>query len=302
MTDLAIDGARIGIDIGGTKIAAALFAADGHTVTECRIGTPRNYGATVGALAEIVDGFAAQAGHRPERLGICMPGQITRAGGILSCVNLPWLVDRPLAADLGDRIGMSVGLANDANCFALSEAIDGAGRSADVVFGITLGTGVGGGLVIGRQIVVGANALTGEWGHMRFPFDNVVDPEPTQCGCGRIGCNETVLRGQALVDEFRRNGGEADSAPEVVAISDRNPAAGRVLAAYCDRLARALVDIVHMLDPDVIVVGGGLSRVAPLFELVPPALAGYALGDIARCRFVPAVFGAESGLRGASRL
>ncbi|MEZ5670302.1 MAG: ROK family protein [Alphaproteobacteria bacterium] len=296
-------GPRIGIDVGGTKIAGVLFRGDGTVLAEDRVDTPRSFDGVVAALATMVEAFAPAAGGEPPgRVGICMPGQIARDGAVLACVNLPWLVGMPVAGALAQRVGKPVVLANDANCFALSEAIDGAGRGAAMVFGLTLGTGVGGGLVADGRIVVGANALAGEWGHMRFPFEPAVDPAPSTCGCGRQGCNETVLRARALVDDYRRLGGAAETAEQVAARIGSDPRAHDALARYCDRLARALVDVVHLLDPDVLVVGGGLSKVSALFAMMPALLARYAVGDIGRTRLVPACFGAESGVRGAARL
>jgi len=296
-------GMRVGFDIGGTKIAGAAFAADGRMLAEVRADTPRDFPETIDCLATLTGRLGERSGVAPERVGMCMPGQIGRDGMIRTCVNLSWLIGRPLRDALGDRLGLPVALANDGNCFALSEAVDGAGRDAAVVFGMTLGTGVGGGLVIERRIVAGANALAGEWGHVRFPFDPAVDPEPILCPCGRIGCVETMLRGRALHDEYRRlGGGEAAAAPEVVARAGEDALAARAIETYCDRMARALVDVIHLVDPDVIVVGGGLSRLPALFEQVPAGLVRYAIGPIGHTRFLPAAFGGESGVRGAAAL
>src|SRR5690606_12592342 len=163
-----------------------------------------------------------------------------------------------------------------------------------VVFGVTLGTGVGAGLVVGRRIVTGANALAAEWGHVRFPYDPAVDPEPIRCPCGRTGRVETMLRGRALPDEYRRLGGTAAAAaPEVVALADSDDAARAAIDAYCDRMARALVDVIHLVDPDVIVLGGGLSSLPALYRQVPPLLARHAVGPIGATRLLPAQFGAE---------
>ncbi|MGF1625150.1 MAG: ROK family protein [Alphaproteobacteria bacterium] len=294
---------RIGFDVGGTKIAGAAFDTGGATLAEVRADTPRSFDEVVDCLVDLCHRLADTAGLAPARVGLCMPGQITREGAILVCVNLKWLVGRPLRQALADRLGLPVAIANDGNCFALSEAVDGAGRDAPVVFGITLGTGVGAGLVIGRRIVTGANALAAEWGHVRFPFDPARDPEPIPCPCGRIGCVETMLRARSLHDEYRRLGGTAAvDAPDVADRAGTDDLAGRAVDTYCDRMARALVDVVHLLDPDVIVVGGGMSRLAALFERVPAGLERHAVGPIAGTRFLPAVHGGESGVRGAAAL
>lgn len=294
---------HIGFDIGGTKIAGAAFGPDHTLRAEVRAQTPRDFAGTVDCLVELTGDLCRQAGQTPSTVGISMPGQITRAGDILSCVNLTWLVGQPLLATLSERLGLPVAIANDGNCFALSEAVDGAGRGAPVVFGITLGTGVGAGIVVERRIVTGANALSGEWGHTRFPFDPARDPAPAACGCGQTGCIEPILRGRALLDEYVRLGGtDAASSPDVIARSDADDVAQRAVANYCDRLARALTDVVHLLDPDVIVIGGGLSHLPALYEQVSPALASYALGNIANTRLRAAQFGADSGVRGAAWL
>jgi fructokinase len=296
-------GLRVGFDVGGTKIAGAAFAPGGVVRAEVRADTPRSFDETVDCLAALTGRLIEQAGAAAERVGLCMPGQIGRDGTISVCVNLKWLIGRPLRESLVDRLAVPVALANDGNCFALSEAVDGAGRDAPVVFGATLGTGVGAGLVIERKIMTGPNALAAEWGHVRFPFDSALDPEPILCPCGRTGCVETMLRGRALHDEYRRLGGTAAAAaPEVVARAGDDPVARAAIDVYCDRMARALVDVIHLVDPDVIVLGGGLSRMAALYDQVPALLARHAVGPIGATRLLPAMFGAESGVRGAAAL
>ena len=296
-------GLRVGFDIGGTKIAGAVLAPDGAIVSGVRVETPKKFSETIDCLVSLTATLAEKAGAPAARVGLSMPGQITRSGEILAAVNLPWLVGQPLLPSLSGRLLLPVAIANDGNCFALSEAIDGAGRDASVVFGLTLGTGVGAGLVVERRILTGANALAGEWGHVRFPFDAALDPDPIACACGRIGCVETMVRGRAILDEYRRIGGtDADASPDVIARADRDERAAQAIETYCDRLARALVDVVHLLDPDVIVVGGGLSGVAQIYEQVPEGLVRHALGPIGATRFRPAEYGGESGFRGAAWL
>jgi fructokinase len=231
-----------------------------------------------------------------------MPGQIGADGALLRVVNLQWLECRPLRTDLAQALGMPVAIANDANCFALSEAIDGA-AGADVVFGATLGTGVGGGVVIGRRPLTGANAIAGEWGHNPLPQTHPDDGPSQGCACGRTGCIETWLNGAALARDYRNVAGREVAAPEVARLAEQGePDARTALARYRRRLAVALAGIINVLDPDVIVLGGGLSSIADLYAEVPKLWAPLVVAPEPRTRLVPARFGPESGLRGAAWL
>jgi fructokinase len=232
-----------------------------------------------------------------------MPGQIDAGGALLRVVNLPWLERRPLGADLARALGRPVAIANDANCFALSEAIDGAAAGADVVFGATLGTGVGGGIVIWRRPLTGANAVAGEWGHNPLPEANVDDGPPQGCACGRTGCIETWLNGAALARDYRNVSGREIAAPEVARLAEQGEADARTaLTRYQRRLALALAGIINILDPDIVVLGGGLSSIASLYAEVPKLWAPLVVAPEPRTRLVPARFGPESGLRGAAWL
>jgi fructokinase len=293
---------RIGFDVGGSKIAAIALDQQGRELARRRRDVPRDYQGTLTALVELSKEL--QQGHGPaSAVGIAMPGLIGADGALLRMVNLPWLERRPLGADLAQALGTPVAIANDANCFALSEAIDGAATGADVVFGATLGTGVGGGIVIGRRPLTGANAIAGEWGHNPLPETAVDDGPPQGCACGRTGCIETWLNGAALARDYRNLTGREIAAPEIARLAKRGePEARTALARYQRRLAVALAGIINILDPDGIVRGGGLSSIASLYAEVPKLWAPLVVAPEPRTRLVPARFGPESGLRGAAWL
>jgi fructokinase len=222
-------------------------------------------------------------------------------GTPIRVANLPWLERRPLRADLARALGRTVAIANDANCFALSEATDGAAAGAGVAFGVTLGTGVGGGIVVGGRPLLGANAIAGEWGHNPLPGLDPADGPAAVCGCGRTGCIETWLNGAALARDYRDEAGRNLAGPEIARLAeDGEPQARAALARYQRRLARALAGIVNLLDPDVIVVGGGLSSIRSLYLEVPKLWAPLVVAPAPKTRLVPARFGPESGLRGAA--
>ena len=299
---------RIGVDLGGTKIEAAVLAADGRIVLRQRVRTPQeNYAETIEAVAKLVEACQASSGAAAT-VGIGIPGAISPANSLVKNANSTWLIGRPLADDLARRIGRPVRLANDANCFALSEAVDGAGAGADTVFGVILGTGVGAGIVVGGRVLTGANAVAGEWGHNPLPGmrggtgDNVEWPGPP-CYCGRSGCIETFLSGPGLARDFQQHSGRWLSPADVVASASRGDAeAEACLGRYEDRLARGLASIINVLDPDVIVLGGGMSNVTRLYENVPRLWSRYVFSDAIVTRLVPPVHGDSSGVRGAAWL
>jgi fructokinase len=293
---------RIGFDIGGTKLAAIALAAGGRELARARQDVPRSYSATLEGVRAVV--AALESAHGPAAgVGIAMPGLIGADGAPLRAVNLPWLEGRPLGADLAQALGKPVAIANDANCFALSEAIDGAAAGAALVFGAILGTGVGGGIVIGRRPLTGANAIAGEWGHNRLPETHVDDGPPQGCACGRTGCIETWLNGAALARDYRNVCGIEIAAPAVARLAEQcEPAALTALARYQRRLATALAGIINVLDPNVIVLGGGLSSIVSLYAEVPKLWAPLVVAHDPKTRLVPARFGPESGLRGAAWL
>lgn len=293
---------RIGIDVGGTKIAAVLVGRDGRPRTERRSATPRDYDATIASIRTIVADLDAVAGEVCA-VGLGFPGLVDPVAGQVRAVNLPWLADKPIAADLGAILGRSVRLANDAHCFALSEAIDGAGAGAEIVFGAVLGTGVGGGLVVGGRLVTGLHGAAGEWGHTPLPWRDEGDGPPRLCACGRIGCIETEVAGVGLVDAYAREGGTATDGGTIAARAGAGEAAAQAaIDRYFDRLARALGLITAILDPGVIVLGGGLSALPGLFEAVPQAWRRHAHVSCGRTVIAPARFGVDSGMRGAALL
>ena len=292
---------QIGIDIGGTKLAAIALDDDGRERARLRQPVPTSFDGLIGTIAGIVDRLATGS-ERPPAVGVSLPGVITRDGAISMIVNLPWLEGQPLRQILEARLGLSVALANDANCFALSEATDGAAAGAEVVFGVILGTGVGGALVVRGEIVVGANATAGEWGHNPWPTPG---DGGVPCTCGRFaqGCVETWLNGAALARDYAALGSGEATAEEIAARAEAGDThAADAVAGYAERLAQALAGVINILDPDVIVLGGGLSEIAALYRLVPAAWGAHASVATPATRLVRARFGPESGLRGAARL
>jgi fructokinase len=292
---------RIGIDLGGTKIEALALGADGVELLRRRIATPRAYDATVDAIAALVDELEGVVGARGT-VGIGIPGAITPAG-VVKNANSTWLNGEPLGDALATRLARPVRLMNDANCFALSEATDGAGAGADVVFGVILGTGVGGGIVAGGRCLVGPNLVAGEWGHNPLPWMTPDEYPGVACYCGRRGCIETFVSGPAFEREHRARTGIARSGRDIVrAARDGDAAAGASLARYHDRLARALASLINVLDPDVIVLGGGMSNVEGLSEAVAARVPQYVFSDSVRTRIAPNAHGDSSGVRGAAWL
>ena len=297
---------RIGIDLGGTKIEAILLAPDGGIPFRRRVATPRDdYAGTIEAIASLVaDAERAAGGIAP--VGIGMPGAISPATGLVKNANSTWLNGRPLDRDLEARLGRPVRLANDANCFALSEASDGAAAGAPVVFGVIVGTGCGGGVVVHGRVLTGPNAIAGEWGHNPLPWPSDDERPGPPCYCGKTGCLETFLSGPGLARDYaRRAGGDpaAVGAPEVVARAGAGDAAAReALDRYADRLARGLATVVNVLDPDAIVLGGGMSNVAMLYDAVPRLIGRYVFSDRVAVRLVPPAHGDSSGVRGAAWL
>jgi len=282
---------RIGIDIGGTKIEALALDEAGRQVFRKRVPTPRgDYGATLDALASLVK----EAG--PGTVGVGIPGALSRITGLVKNANSTWLIGKPLKQDLERVLGREVRLENDANCFALSEAVDGAGAGAQVVFGVILGTGVGAGIVVDRKVLIGRNAIAGEWGHNPLPLPTPDDLPLPRCYCARLGCIETYLSGPGLESDQERLTGEKRGASEIAA---RN---GPALERYVERLARSLASVINILDPAVIVLGGGMSNVERLYTDVPRLWTRYVFSDQVATRLVRNVHGDSSGVRGAAWL
>ena len=283
-------GLRIGIDLGGTKIEALALEGDGREVFRKRIPTPRgDYAATIAAVRSLVEEIG------PGSVGVGIPGAESRATGLIKNANSTWLIGKPLARDLEAALGRPVRLENDANCFALSEAVDGAGKDAAVVFGVILGTGVGGGIVVDRKVIRGVNAIAGEWGHNPLPLPAGADLPLPACYCGRNGCIETYLSGPGLSRDHQQSTGARLRAEEVVLHEE-------TMKRYEERLARALASVINVLDPDVIVLGGGMSNVRRLYTEVPRVWTRYVFSDRVATRLAPPVHGDSSGVRGAAWL
>jgi fructokinase len=297
---------RLGLDYGGTKIEGIVLAADGTERARARVPTPRgDYDGGIRAIRGLTERLEGLAGGRIEQVGIGVPGSVDRATGRITKGNSTWLNGRDLQGDLAAALGRPVRIANDASCFALSEAVDGAGAGADIVFGIILGTGVGGGIVVGGRLVEGVNAIGGEWGHIPLPAPLDDERPGPLCSCGVAGHVEAWLAGPGLAADHARRTGSADLLPahEVVALAaSGDPAAEETLRRYEGRLGRALATVVNILDPDVIVVGGGLSNVRRLYETVPPLIRAHVFGDRFNTALVPNRHGDSSGVRGAAWL
>src|SRR6516225_3551848 len=261
---------RIGIDLGGTKIEVAAVDHLGTVRVRRRVATPTgNYRATIEAITALVEVIERRIG-KTAPIGIGIPGAISPITGLVKNANSTWLIGRPLQLDIETALGRPTRLANDANCFALSEATDGAGASAETVFGVILGTGVGGGITIRRQILVGAHAIAGEWGHNTLPWSGPDEVPGPPCWCGRFGCLETFLSGPALAKDHNRHCGQTLGAAVIAeAAAAGDPACSATLDRYMDRLARGLASVINLIDPDAIVLGGGLSGISALYDGVP---------------------------------
>jgi len=296
------DVLRVGLDLGGTKIEGIALDSGGSVLLRQRVPTPRgDYAATVEAVAALAEEFERQSG-RTATVGVGMPGVISPASGLVKNANSTWLIGRPFAADLSARLGREVRCANDANCFALSEAVDGAAAGARAVFGVIAGTGIGGGIVVDGRVLTGANAIAGEWGHnpMPWPFDDEW-PGP-DCYCGRTGCIETFLSGPGFARGFANDGEPIDPIEIVARAGAGDAAADAWVRRYEERMARALASVINVLDPDVIVLGGGMSNIDRLYANVPAFWPGLVFSDTVTTRFVKAAHGDSSGVRGAAWL
>jgi len=294
---------RLGIDLGGTKIEGIALDPQGDVLARQRVPSPRgDYAATVRTIAALVAALEQEAGASGS-IGIGIPGTISPATELVKNANSTWLIGKPLHHDVEAALGRPVRLANDADCFALSEATDGAGAGAGVVFGIIIGTGVGGGLIAHGRVITGPNAIGGEWGHNPLPWPRDDErPGPT-CYCGRSGCIETYLSGPGLAADFRRAGGDEIDAATVARRALAGDASARLcLDRHADRLARATATLINVLDPDVIVLGGGLSNMAHLYVQVPRLWPRWVFSDTVETSLRPPVHGDSSGVRGAAWL
>ena len=294
---------RIGLDLGGTKLEGIALDDDGTPLARRRVATPRHdYGATVEAMAGLVRDLEAETGRRGT-VGVGMPGALSPATGLVKNANSTWLIGQPLDRDLSGLLERPVRFANDANCFALSEAVDGAAAGARVVFGVIVGTGTGGGIAVERRVLTGPNAIAGEWGHNPLPWPRAGEWPGPPCYCGKSACVETFLSGPGMARDFREATGEETTAPDVVARAERGEAAAAAaLERYVDRMARALAVVLNVLDPDVVVLGGGMSQIARLYDRVPRLWQEWAFSDRVDTPLRPPVHGDSSGVRGAAWL
>jgi fructokinase len=294
---------RIGVDLGGTKIEAIALAGDGTIPVRRRIPTPRHdYRGTLAAIASLVRDIERDIGARAT-VGVGMPGAISPATGLVKNANSTWLIGQPLSEDLSALLGRPVRFANDANCFALSEASDGAAAGAACVFGVIIGTGTGGGVVVRGQPLTGPNAIAGEWGHNGLPRPRGDEVPGPPCYCGQHGCIETYLSGPGLARDHEVATGARLEPAEIARRADEGDAdAAATLERYEDRMARALASVINVLDPDVIVLGGGMSNVTRLYHRVPAIWARYVFSDRVDTRIVPPKHGDSSGVRGAAWL
>lgn len=298
---------RIGIDFGGTKIEGIAMDAAGGTLGKLRVPTPRDYEGSVRAVAGLVASLEAEAGREAARFGVGIPGSLSPETGGVRNANTVWLTGRPFDRDLAAASGKAVRIENDANCFALSEAVDGAGAGASVVFGTINGTGVGGGLIVSGRPVPGRNGIAGEWGHIPLPRPRDDERPGPLCYCGRHGCLEVWISGPGLAADFARTVGAGEgqgSGPrEIVEMAEAgDPEAAGALDRLFDRWGRAMSVVVNIVDPDVIVLGGGLSNLDAAPERIMQAMRPHVFSDVIETRIVRNRFGDSSGVRGAAWL
>ena len=272
-------------------------------IARIRVSTPRgDYGATVDAVATLVEELERHARSRAT-VGVGIPGTISAATGLVKNANSVWLIGQPLRGDLERRLGREVRIANDANCFAVSEAADGAAAGAAVVFGVIVGTGTGAGIVVRGTVVTGANGIAGEWGHNPLPWPADDERPGPACYCGRHGCVETFLSGPGLQADYRRHTGVEREPPAIAAAADAGEQAAReVLARYAHRMARSLASVINIIDPDVIVLGGGMSNLVQLYDTVPQLWLPFVFSDTVSTRLLRARHGDAGGVRGAAWL
>ncbi len=299
---------RLGFDYGGTKIEGVVLGPDGAERARARVPTPRHdYQGGIRAIRGLMEHLEGLAGGAVETVGIGVPGSVDRRTGHVSMGNSTWLHGQDLRGDLTAALERPVRVANDANCFALSEAVDGGGAGAEVVFGVILGTGVGGGVVAHGRLIEGVNAIGGEWGHIPLPTPEDDERPGPLCSCNVAGHVEAWLSGPNFAADYARRAGipvgDGPAAHEVAALAEGGDAvAEKTMRRYEDRLGRSLAVVVNILDPDVIVLGGGLSNIARLYETVPPLIAARIFGEKFNTRFVRNQHGDSSGVRGAAWL
>ena len=293
---------RCGIDVGGTKIETAVLSDSGEFLSRERTNTPKNYTALLNSIDKSLRQASKNTGFDGP-VGICMPGSVSKETGLIQGANTTYLNGQNFQKDLQATLNRSVRLSNDANCFALSEAIEGAGKGASVVFGVIIGTGCGGGIVVNRHIIPGVNGIAGEWGHTPLPWPVENEFENHDCWCGKTGCLETYISGTALVKDYKRMTGlEKDGKQIVLDCKNGDIVAEAVLQALEDRIARGLAMIINIIDPDIIILGGGLSNIERLYENIPRKWAGYVFSNKINTKLLKPKYGDSSGVRGAALL
>ena len=294
---------RLGIDLGGTKISAIALSENGNALKKIKRDSPQgNYQETVLELADIVRDFEKDL-DTTTSVGIAMPGSISPGTGLVQNANSVWLNGQPLHKDLEDELSRSIRFANDANCFALSEATDGAGQDASIVFGVIIGTGCGAGIVTNRQLLNGPRAISGEWGHNPLPWLKEDEFPGPKCWCGQNGCMETWVSGPALSYDHHKITGQKLTAIEIEQNANNgDKIAKSTLDRYVSRLARGLAHVINIIDPDIIVLGGGLSKMSFLYDTLPSMVSPYIFCDHSDIKILPPIHGDDSGVRGAAWL
>ena len=293
---------RLGIDLGGTKIEAAIIDDSGLFICRERVPTPKSYDEILTAITQLRDQVAGEHNYQGP-VGICTPGSISKSSGLMQGSNSQSLNGKNLVADLETCLKTPVRISNDANCFALSEAIDGAGAGYDSVFGVIIGTGCGGGIVIDQKIAGGVNGIAGEWGHVPLPWPVDYEYDGHDCWCGRTGCLETYISGTGLEHDYFRIANETATAKEIIAKAEAGDiVADSVIQVLEDRIGRGLAMIINILDPDAIVLGGGLSNIDRLYTNVPRKWPGYVFSKSIDTKLLKPKYGDSSGIRGAAYL
>lgn len=294
---------RFGVDLGGTKTEiAALSKETGEIILRRRVNTQRTYDGVIRTIKGLVETAEKEIGETGT-VGIGIPGAISPKTGLIKNANSTWINGRPLDRDLSAALNRPVRLANDADCLALSEATDGAGAGFDIVWAVILGTGAGSGIVAFKHLITGPNAIGGEWGHNPLPYLTAEEHAATPCYCGRNGCNETLISGTGLMNDYRRETGLSKTGEEIAKAAENNdPAAEKVLTRYEDRLARATAAVINILDPHIVVLGGGVSKIDRLYTTLPVLWKKYVFSDFVETKLAKAKYGDSSGVRGAAWL
>ena len=294
---------RIGIDMGGTKIEGIALAENGEELFRKRIDTPRNdYDGTVKAISSIVDELESKTNQKGT-VGIGIPGAISPKTGLVKNANSTWIIGRDFERDLATALGREVRLANDANCLAVSESVDGAGEGAKVVFAIILGTGCGGGIAIDQKVHAGPHAIAGEWGHITLGWMSTEEYPGEECYCGKKGCLETFVSGTGFENEYERQTGNRISGHKIIKLLEQgDDTAEKVMRTYENRLARGIATLANFLDPDVLVLGGGMSNISRIYQNLPALIVDWVFGNEFTTPIRPARHGDSSGVRGAAWL